>query len=135
MLDAPFKFSECPERVQPRVLPAESSVDGGAQESGDALALVKRSRSPSIKSEARSPPALDPPSPEPVTPGDGVQEEAPVHQCATPIDTLAKIIEEKLEILGVPEQAEPGVKGPKRQGKTTKVCRETGLCCLEGLQL
>jgi hypothetical protein len=129
MLNAPFRSQECLERVQPRVLPAEPGADE-VQESVDASGFVKRSRSPSIKSEAKSP-ASDSPSPSPSERAQG----APVHQFATPIDELAKVIEEKGEILGVTDEAKSGKAGEKKertQRSRAKAKRRRFSCDIDG---
>jgi type IV secretory pathway VirB10-like protein len=118
--------------MQPGVLPAEQSVDE-VRESVDALALVKRSRSPSIKSEARSP-ASDLPSPKAATPDQPAQA-APVHQFTTPIDELAKVIEEKCEkTLGASDKAKAGRTREMKEAQRSraKVKRKRFCCDIDG---
>ena len=104
LLDAPFKPQEC--------------VD----------AFVKRSSSPSIKCEARSPGSDSSFTPETVQHGTPEQEqEAPVHQFNTAIDDIVRVLEAKREMIGSSEVAEPTQPAKKKPaGKKNQVCRATG---------
>lgn len=100
LLDAPFKPQEC--------------VD----------AFVKRSSSPSIKCEARSPGSDSSLTPETLQQGTPEQEaEAPVHQFNTAIDDIVRVLEAKREMIGPSELAEPTQPAKKKPaGKKNQVC-------------
>jgi hypothetical protein len=106
MLDAPFKSP-----------PAEPSANGGLPGAADTL--------PFVKSEPGSA-SSDSLTPETVTPNERAQG-APVHLFNTPIDTLVRIIEEKRDILDVPDKAVPECEGQKTQRSRAKVKQEV-LC-------
>ncbi|KAK4127742.1 hypothetical protein N657DRAFT_224874 [Parathielavia appendiculata] len=130
LLDGPFKSHDCLERMQPRVLAPEPSVDRAVQDSADGLVLVKRSRSPSIKNEARSD-VSDSPSPKVCTPNEPAQAPRGVHQFNTAIDELVRVIDEKRDIIGAPDKPEPGSGLGKKEGTQrgrAKVKRKL-FCC------
>lgn len=102
MLGAPLKIQEC-----------SDSVDGSPS--------LRRSQSPAIKREARSPISPSSPPPETIThetPASG----APVHQFNTAIDKIVRVIEAKREILIPDDKVELGQVGGKKDGKEDQVC-------------
>ncbi|AEO56910.1 C2H2 transcription factor [Thermothelomyces thermophilus ATCC 42464] len=121
MLDAPFKPRESLERIQPRGLVSEPAEYGGARERADEVPCVKRSCSPSVKTETN----LDPSSPAseaapPATPA----QAAPVHQFNTAIDNVMRVIEAKREILEPTSEAESAQKQEKDEtGEDTQTQR------------
>ena len=119
MLDVPFK-SEPFERPPPHG-PVEPALDGGMQGRLDGLPHVKRSCSPSIKSEARSTVSG---SPSPTTPNGQVQE-IPLHQFNTAIDKLVRVIEAKREILSPEDMAVALQADGMEEGRDVQVCRAT----------
>ncbi|KAL2166382.1 hypothetical protein VTG60DRAFT_2811 [Thermothelomyces hinnuleus] len=134
MLDAPFKPRESLERMQPRGLVTEPAAYGDVYERVDGLPCVKRSCSPSVKTEA----SLDPPRlpasevTAPTTPA----QATPVHQFNTAIDNVMRVIEAKREILEPMSEAEPVQKDEKKEtGRDTQAPRSRGkpkrkrFCC------
>lgn len=102
MLDAPLKVQE-----------GSDSVDGSPS--------LRRSQSPAIKSEARSPLSPSSPPPETImheTPAPG----APAHQFNTAIDKIVRVIEAKREILIPEDKVDLGQLGGKKDGKEDQVC-------------
>lgn len=121
MLDASYKTHEYYERAQPRVLPAEVPTDGGFQERVGGLPLVKRSCSPSIKSEVRST-ASEPPSPQIDSHETKVQGAPMQHQFNTAIDKLVRVIEAKREILSHADMVESLQADERKEGIDIQVC-------------
>ena len=97
MLETPFKPQDC----QPRVMPIQAIVDRESQEP-HGMPFVKRSRSPSIKSEANSNGAS--PSPKAGSP-DSRTPAGPLHQFNTAIDNIVRVIQAKPEILSSAESS------------------------------
>ncbi|KAL2196243.1 C2H2 transcription factor [Corynascus similis CBS 632.67] len=113
MLDAPFKLREPLDRMQPRCLVPEPATYGGVPERVDGLPFVKRSCSPSVKTEAN----LDRPSSPaseyvaPTTPAQATT----VHQFNTAIDNVMRVIEAKREILEPTNETEPAQTEEKKE--------------------
>jgi hypothetical protein len=104
MLDAPFKPQESMERMQPRCMVPDPVTNGGALGQVDGMPFIKRSCSPSVKSEANSTLSSSP-SPKAVACNAPAQA-TPLHQFNTAIDNVMRVIEAKREILGPSDEVE-----------------------------
>lgn len=124
MLDAPFKPRESLERIQPRALVSEPAECGSVRERTDAVSCVKRSCSPSVKTETNADPSS--PASEAAPPATPVKA-APVHQFNTAIDNVMRVIEAKREILEPTSETESGQKQEKDEAtEDAQVCQTTG---------
>ncbi|KAK4152623.1 hypothetical protein C8A00DRAFT_16079 [Chaetomidium leptoderma] len=100
---APISYGGYNLYSQPQMLDAPFRHNESIHERMDGMPFLKRSRSPSIKSEARSTTWDSPPPKADITnvrvPG------PPFHQFNTAIDKLVRVIEAKLEILSPKEES------------------------------
>lgn len=121
MLDAPFKPQESMERLQPRCMVQQPVANGGVQGRLDGMPFIKRSCSPSVKSEANSSLSSSP-SPKAVASNERTQA-TPVHQFNTAIDNVMRVIEAKREILGPSGEVELVQADEKKEVvKNNEVC-------------
>jgi hypothetical protein len=100
----------------------EPITNGGVQGRLDGMPFIKRSCSPSVKSEANSTLSSSP-SPRAFASNERVQA-TPVHQFNTAIDNVMRVIEAKREILGPSDEVELVQADEKKEvAKDNQVCR------------